>query len=371
MNRILSGVPAPDVEALKQILRRERKSKRVHVGELRFDRVVIRELAEKVFGLGWIEPGENDRLTQEEALRRTIGVFRRLGFDCVRLSADLRFGANIVFPSRPRIGTDTAALKKSERQWTEEGRGPIASWEEFETYPWPDGTKVDLRSLEFTGKNLPEGMGMWGCITQGVLEIAVNTLMGYETLSYLLYDEPELVAAVFDRVGRLILDGYRRQLGLPGLVGFFQGDDMGFKTSTLVSPDVLRRYVLPWHKKFAELAHQNGLLYVLHSCGNLTSIMDDLIDDVKIDAKHSFEDAIMPVTEFARKYGDRVAIMGGVDVDKLCGLGEKDLRAYVRNILDICMEKPGYVLGSGNSIANYIPIENYLIMVDEGYRYFG
>ncbi len=97
--------------------------------------------------------------------------------------------------------------------------------------------------------------------------------------------------------------------------------------------------------------------------------MEDLIKDVKIDAKHSFEDTIMPVTEFKKRYGNRIAVLGGVDVDKLCRLEEKELRGYVRDILDKCMPGGGYVLGSGNSITNYIPLKNYLIMLDEGNKW--
>ena len=96
--------------------------------------------------------------------------------------------------------------------------------------------------------------------------------------------------------------------------------------------------------------------------------MEDLISDVKIDARHSFEDAIMPVTEVKKRYGDRIAILGGVDVDKLCRFEEKELRSYVRGILEKCMPGGGYALGTGNSVANYIPVKNYLIMLDEGLK---
>jgi len=60
-------------------------------------------------------------------------------------------------------------------------------------------------------------------------------------------------------------------------------------------------------------------------------------------------------------------VLGGVDVNKLCRLKEKELRPYVRDILDKCMPGGGYALGSGN----YIPIENYLIMLDEGAKWGG
>lgn len=97
--------------------------------------------------------------------------------------------------------------------------------------------------------------------------------------------------------------------------------------------------------------------------------MSDLIDDVKIDAKHSFEDTIIPVTEFKKKYGKRIATLGGVDVDKLARLPEDDLRKYIRNILSECTPSGKYAFGSGNSITNYIPIKNYLLMLEERLRY--
>ena len=87
--------------------------------------------------------------------------------------------------------------------------------------------------------------------------------------------------------------------------------------------------------------------------------MEDLIEDVRIDAKHSFEDTIMPITEFKRAYGKRISVLGGVDVNKLCRLEENELRHYVRGILDSCMPTGGYMLGSGNSIANYVNVHRH------------
>jgi uroporphyrinogen decarboxylase len=97
--------------------------------------------------------------------------------------------------------------------------------------------------------------------------------------------------------------------------------------------------------------------------------MDDLIDDVGIDARHSFEDVFEPVESFAARYGDRIAVIGGVDVDLLVRGTEEQVRARTREILEACAPGGGYVLGSGNSIANYVPLESFLAMVDEGWRY--
>ena len=101
----------------------------------------------------------------------------------------------------------------------------------------------------------------------------------------------------------------------------------------------------------------------------LEEIMDDLIDDVGIDGKHSYEDAILPVTEAKKRYGKRMAILGGIDVDFLCRADEKSIRRRVKETLKTCMAGGGYCLGTGNTVANYIPLENYLAMLDEGRKF--
>ncbi|MGQ9631273.1 MAG: uroporphyrinogen decarboxylase family protein [bacterium] len=363
--------PKPNIEDFREIILKRKTPLRVPFAELHIDREVIRYLTERELNGRWVEPSPGDRRAQEAYLKNYVECWYRLGYDFFRLTGDFRFSAGFSFASKRREGEDTASLSRGKRRWTEEGKGIISSWEDFERYPWPSLDDVDIWPYEFLSENLPEGMGIFACPSEGVFEALSNSLFGYENLCYLLYDDPKLVEAASDRVGELIYGFYERIVGLENLAGFFQGDDLGFKSSTLIPPESLRKYVLPWHKKIAKLAHDHGLLYLFHSCGNLESIMEDLIEDVKIDAKHSFEDEVTSAIQFKRKYGDRMAVLGGVDVDKLCRLGEEPLREYVRNILNECMRGGGYALGSGNSITNYMPVRNYLIMLDEGLGWGG
>jgi uroporphyrinogen decarboxylase len=154
-------------------------------------------------------------------------------------------------------------------------------------------------------------------------------------------------------------------LGLENLSAIFQGDDMGFRTGTLITPDQMRQYSLTWHRRFAEQAHAHGKPYFLHSCGNLQSIVEDLIETVGIDAKHSYEDAIIPVDEFHSLYGSRIGVLGGVDVNILSGASPNAVRERTRFLIETCGARGRYAIGSGNSIPSYVPPENYLAMVDE------
>ena len=136
----------------------------------------------------------------------------------------------------------------------------------------------------------------------------------------------------------------------------------------MASPEVLRRYVFPYQRRITKIAHSNGKPILLHSCGNLEVIADDLIGEVGIDAKHSFEHVIQPVWEAKRTWGKRVALLGGVDMDVLARGSEEEVRAYTRRCIEECAPGGGWALGSGNSVANYLPVANFLAMLDEGWR---
>lgn len=301
------------------------------------------------------------RASVDALLDNTIDFWHRMGYDYVRIEFALPL------PSHSGGATDTSAGGDDKRHWQSLGKGPITTWEEFEDYPWPEVTDGQFYAHEYVCAHLPEGMGFFSCHGGGLYE-HVSRLMGYECLCLSLYRNPELVAAVTDRVGAMLLDYNRRLVEFDHLTGIFQGDDMGFNTQTLLPPKVLRKYFLPWHKRYASLAHEHGKRYYLHSCGDISAIMPDLIDDVGIDGKHSYQDGVFEITDAKDRYGDRICLLGGVDMHKLSTYSPEDLRKYVRRIIDKCLPGGRFAIGAGNSIPEYVPLENYLTMLDEALR---
>jgi len=357
--KFISEEKKADFETFKKVLEGKEKAKRVHFAELLFDYEIKKYISEKYFGRKWIDFSyENiDDWTKQE-----IYFWYQLGYDYARISGGLDF------EGKGRVGEDTAVLSRGQRGWVEENKGVISNWDEFEKYPWPKINEIDYKTYEITSKNLPEGMKMVVCPSSGVFEISSEKILGFENMSYLIYENYELVEAVFNKVGQLMVSFYENIVEIDNVEGFFQGDDLGFKTSTFLSPFYIRKLVIPFHKKFSQIAHEKGKMYFLHCCGNVLEIMNDFIYDVKIDAFHSFQDEIIPVWEFKELYDEKIGILGGIDVNKLCTYNEENLRKYVRRVLDQCMPER-YALGSGNSIANYIPVQNFLIMLDEGWKY--
>ncbi len=346
--------PSPDCERFIRAVTTDYEPPRVPLVEYLFNDPIRRPIIE-MLGREWVEPG-GDRASREAYLDNFIAFWRHMGYDFVRLELAMPF---------PGVGGRES--KDLHRSFAETGAGPIASMEDFEQYAWPEPSEADFFDYEYIAANLPEGMGLIANHAGGMLE-HLTTRLGYEPLCLALYDQPQLVAAVANRLGTLMEAYYRRILQLPGLIAVFPGDDMGFRSGTLIGPDHLRKYTLGWHRRFAEMTHEAGLPYFLHSCGQVADIMDDLIDDVGIDAKHSFEDAITPVAEFKRKYGDRIGVLGGVDMDKFARLSPPELRRYVRGIIDDCAPGGRFAIGAGNSMPEYIPLDNYLTFVDEVLR---
>jgi uroporphyrinogen decarboxylase len=350
----------PDWRAFVDCILRRGTPRRVHVIELFLDGEVQDAVCARFGLLDGLNPAD-----PAYALQRQIRIQRFLGYDYVRCGVE-----NFDMPLKHIYTADTAELGRSGgRAYMEERAGPITNWAEYEAYPWPDPRKATTLAMEWYEKHLPDDM----CVVAsgGFAHFAelLTWTMGYETLCYALYDQRDLVT----EISRRLLDTYQvilaRMLQFSRVEVVWGSDDMGFKSGTLISPDDTREFVLPGHKRMAEMAHAAGKPYLLHSCGKMDAIMPDLIDDVKIDARHSFEDVIEPVTLAKERYGDRIAILGGLDLDFLCRATEDQVRARTRDTLDRCQPGGGYCLGTGNSVANYIPLDNYLAMLDEGRRW--
>ncbi len=229
----------------------------------------------------------------------------------------------------------------------------------FDRYPWPDFAAMDFGYIEKVAMELPEGMGIVMASSDGILETATS-LLGYDNLCLMLYDDEELISDIFERIGGIILSFYKKTLTFPGVRAILCNDDWGFHSQTLIAPGQLRKYVFPWYNECCKLAHEAGSYTILHSCGAHREILNDIVS-MGFDARHSYEDKILPVEEAYREYAGRIAVVGGIDVDFLCRKSPEEILTRARNLLRQT-GSVGYALGSGNSIPAYVPDENYLAM---------
>lgn len=187
-------------------------------------------------------------------------------------------------------------------------------------------------------------------------------LVGFDNLCFMFYENPELVRAIIDNIGARITELFERVLEYPIVGSIICSDDWGHKTQTMFSPEIMKKYIFPWHKRIVDIAHEAGRPAVLHSCGNLNQVMQDVIE-IGYDAKHSFEDEIQPVEEAYSTYSSEIAILGGIDIDFLCRSSIEAIKERSCNMLNIAQERGSYALGSGNSIPDYMPDKSYFAMI--------
>ena len=282
--------------------------------------------------------------------RRTIQASYRLGYDYQAiLLPGFSFSEGIIERPKER----TISLNQG---------SVIGSWDEFERFPWPDPLAADYGFLDRLAEYLPEGMQFIPYTPNGLLEIMVD-LVGYERLCVLTKDNPRLVHAVAEQVTDRLLVYYEHVIHHPRVGACIANDDWGFKTQTMFSPRDMRQFVFPYHKRMVETVHAAGKPVILHSCGHFTRIIDDIIDDMQYDGRHSYEDTILPVEEAYELYHERIAILGGIDVDFVCRATPEEVYARSRRMLERAAGRGGFALGTGNSVPDYVPDTGYFAML--------
>jgi len=351
----------PDGQAFVDAIMKNVTSARVHNVELFHDWEIEQAIVARFDLADGLDPNDPDF-----ARRSHLAFARFIGMDYVRVGL---VEQNWTFKNAST--DDTAELgHEGGRSYRDEHTGPIIGWDDFERYAWPDPTAPEAtRELEWWNANLPADMCIVASGGIGHYAEYIMWLLGYETLCFALFDQRDLVTAIAQKLQDYYRVITKRILDFDRVTVVWGSDDMGYKTGLMIAPDDTREFFLPGHKQTAAASHAAGRPYLLHSCGKLDDIMPDLLDDVQIDALHSFEDTIQDVRDIKPTYGQRIALLGGMDVDFLCRSDEAAIRQRTRDTLDVCMPGGRYLLGTGNSVTNYIPLDNYLAMVDEGMKY--
>ena len=381
LKKIVKQKPEPDNKRLETALSRSGIPDRAPFMELFADGEVMASVLGKP--LDYFGKGLKGRKEWEERMLSLIEFYETLGYDYVR--ADTRdykatvkayeetakqLAAGQVGSRAYRYMTNDVApsMNRGVRTWANEQTGIIGDWNDFKNYNWEDPETIAEEGnagLEWVCDHVPSGMGV--VTAAGTALEPVMWMMGIKNFYLSLYNQPDLVDAMFEKVAEQNIARFKLAAKTSRkIIAFWGSDDWGYRDGLMISPAMMRRWVFPVHKKMAEIAHSRGSLYVLHSCGDLRLIMDDIIDDIKVDAKHSFEDTYLPVTGAKKLYGDRIGLIGGIDMDVLGRKTAKEVRGYVRQVLKACMPGGGYCLGSGNTVANYLPLENYLAMLETG-----
>jgi len=188
--------------------------------------------------------------------------------------------------------------------------------------------------------------------------------MGMENFAVALYENRPFVEAVLDRYCDWTAVVAERVCQL-GFDVFVSTDDMAFKSAPFFSPEIFYDLVLP---RFRRVAQKITLPWIIHSDGNLMPFMEGLLS-LGIAGLHPNEKGAMDIRAMKRDYGDRLCLLGNVDLNIL-GLGTpEDVETEVRELIRDVGPGGGYIVTSGNSLAGYLKPENCLALSEAVQKY--
>jgi uroporphyrinogen decarboxylase len=253
------------------------------------------------------------------------------------------------------------------RSWATEGKGLITTRAELDGFPWPDPDALDYGAFRRIEPLLAPKVKVIGVV--GKVFTCVSWLMGLEGLSFALADDPDLVAAVFARVGQFQHRVIEKLLRFDCVGAIWHADDIAFKTQLLVSPRVLRQHVFPWYTKMNRMAHARGVPVVYHSDGALQEVVEDIIG-CAFDGLNPIEPPAMDINAVKQQYGKRISIIGNIDLGYTLTRGTPDeVRAEVRQRIRDLAPGGGYAVSSSNSVPEYVPLANFNAMREATFEF--
>ena len=191
----------------------------------------------------------------------------------------------------------------------------------------------------------------------------LRNVAGVATASYLFYDAPELVEELFERYLAVVMEGLRRAVLVVevDVIGF--GEDIGFKTGPLISPEMFRRFILPRYRKAMDFAHAHGIeLTWYDSDGDIRQFIPDCLE-VGINGLMPCEVAAgMSPAELRPRFGRALRMGGGVDKREVAK-GPQAIDAEIARLLPVIREG-GFVPGIDHSVPGDVSWDNYRYYVD-------
>ena len=288
------------------------------------------------------------------------------GYDYIKIQPVIDFNPAKVGKDKPVKTTKT--VNGGDRTWATEHQGIIQEWSDFEKYVWPKIEDISYERFEQIEPILPEGMGVIG--QYGDIFTLAWEMMGFENFSMALYTQPDLVEALFEKIGERLISMYRNMVDFKSVGAIWYSDDIAYASGLMISPDALKKYLFPWMKKIGDIAAEKNIPMMYHSDGVLFDVLEDLMD-LGVKALHPIEPKAMDIVEVKKRGKGELCVVGNIDLAYTLTRGTPEETAEeVRERIRTVGPGGGYCLGSSNSVPDYVKPENFRAMV-ETCREFG
>ncbi|MGQ9649776.1 MAG: uroporphyrinogen decarboxylase family protein [Phycisphaerae bacterium] len=244
---------------------------------------------------------------------------------------------------------------------------PVLPEPSLKGYRWPKPDElIDWNEIDAFLAPFPDSFRTCG-LAMGLFERSW-LMRGFENILVDMMLAPDFVHELLDGILDLHLRVMDRIVARVPLDAYFGGDDWCDQRTVMMGLDLWRRFFKPRLQQMIRHCHELGLAYVLHSCGNVAPLVDDLLE-IGLDGLESLQAESMNVYKLKRKVAGRMVLIGGMGVQRLIPFGTPDeIREETRRLIRELGEGGGYVLGPSKPIPAGTPIPNAAAFIETAMR---
>ena len=198
----------------------------------------------------------------------------------------------------------------------------------------------------------------------------MHPVTGHENMLAGMALEPEWVADMVDVFSTLTINCLEELFaaeGTPDALFFYE--DMGFKQKPFMSPAMYGELLQPGHKRLFDFAHSKGCKVIVHSCGYVEPLVPGLIE-AGMNCLQAMEvKAGMDLPTLYRRFGDKIAFFGGLDVRTLISNDRRQIDAEMdAKVLPVLTGGGSYIVHSDHSIPPEVDHDTLVYFLERGRR---
>lgn len=197
----------------------------------------------------------------------------------------------------------------------------------------------------------------------GFLIYCYEMLVGMHDFMLAAYENKKFVEEILEEMTEYIIKVSKAVIA-EGIDYSYFFDDSGFKTGLFLPYPLMKEIWVPRLARIVETAKGANNAVFFHSCGNITDLVEDLIE-MGIDCINPMDPSGIDYSDWKKRYGSRVCLSGNIDVEfPLAGGSPEDIEKDVIEHMNVLKPGGGYIAGSSHSIVDYIPFENFVTLIN-------
>jgi hypothetical protein len=244
--------------------------------------------------------------------------------------------------------------------------GSFRNFDDYQQFPQLDPDNILRERMYTTSKEIEENLK--GTIfvvpyISGIMETTWESF-GIEIFSKLLTKRKQ-IKKVFDDRGNFALELTKRIIDWGETDAIYLSDDYGYKQGLFMNPNNYKTYIIPWIQQITKTAHKADLKVILHSCGDIFQIFEDLIKagiDVINPIEPTTANPEYNIFKLHKKFGDKITFCGNLSPQMLATGELSEVVTYAKCLIKRLAPGGGYIFSSGHSINPSVKLENFLAM---------